>query len=80
MPAQPVRPHIHEPQGGADMETKRIQHGNSVVIIHSPNGLISMSTEQQRAWFECEWKAGNPAIRSLADAMIRFESSREVKK
>jgi len=45
---------------------KEYVYGNSKVIIYSP--LTQMTQEEQKSFFESEWKKGNPILKDIARA------------
>lgn len=45
---------------------KEYRDGNSRVIVFSP--LAHMSKQEQKAFFETEWKKGNPVLIDIAQA------------
>lgn len=47
---------------------KKIQRGNTTIIIHSL--LAEMSDEEQKAWFESEWEKNNPVLKAIVEAAV----------
>ncbi|WP_445505742.1 hypothetical protein [Niallia sp. 03091] len=45
---------------------KEYVFGNAKVIVYSP--LTQMTKEEQRSFFESEWKKGNPILKDIAQA------------
>lgn len=45
---------------------KEYSFGNSKVIVYSP--LTQMSKKEQRAYFQEQWKKGNPILQEIAKA------------
>lgn len=68
--AHDVPEHIDVQRGNAGMETprKEFKFGNAKGIIVSP--LMSMTPEEQKQWFDEEWKKGNPVLKQIADAVV----------
>ncbi|WP_025911973.1 hypothetical protein [Priestia flexa] len=52
----------------SEKPSKTYQYGNTKVKIVSP--FIELTKEQQREWFESEWKKGNPIIHDIVDAAM----------
>lgn len=46
--------------------------GNSVVRVHSPNGLTSMSPEERQAWFDKAWEAGDPTVKRIVEMVCKI--------
>lgn len=63
-------PHKHIPRGndaGMEKPKKEFIYGNTKVIIHSP--LVLMTPDEQKQWFDEEWKKGNPVLKQIAEAV-----------
>ena len=45
---------------------KEYTYGNSKVIVFSP--LANMTKEEQKSFFQNEWKKGNSVLRDIAQA------------
>ncbi|WP_445486462.1 hypothetical protein [Niallia sp. 03133] len=45
---------------------KEYVFGNAKVIVYSP--LTQMTTEEQKSFFENEWKKENPILKDIAQA------------
>ncbi|UOF90831.1 hypothetical protein LSG31_00670 [Fodinisporobacter ferrooxydans] len=44
--------------------------GNSKITVYSPSGVITMTPEERREWFEREFEKGNPVVRQVAEVAI----------
>lgn len=70
----PKMAHIHAPKEGDHMQSpKEFKFGNTTVIIHSP--LAHMSNQEQKQWFETEWKNGNSVLKGIAATLFNQRSS-----
>lgn len=54
---------------------KEFIFGNSKVIVFSP--LAQMTKEEQREFFQTEWKKGNSILRDIAQAALDCVSDQE---
>ncbi len=52
------------------MEPKVIKSGNATLRIHS--SLAHMSKEEQREWFQTEYKKGNPVVQNIAHTTLKL--------
>ena len=67
--------HINVPKEDDQMEQppKEFKFGNSTVIIHSP--LAHMTQEEQKQWFDEEWKKGNSVLKTIAATLFEQRQS-----
>ncbi|MDQ0176499.1 hypothetical protein [Bacillus chungangensis] len=52
---------------------KAFKFGNTTVIIHSP--LAHMTNQEQKQWFDREWKNGNSVLKGIAATLFNRRSS-----
>nr|BDD46669.1 hypothetical protein 12 [Bacillales bacterium] len=53
------------------VEPKTFEFGNTKVVIHSR--LAHMNKEEQKAWYQDQWKKKNPVLREIATQIIRCQ-------
>lgn len=62
-------------QGGDDMVTQIHQIGSSKITVHSPTGVIALSGDEQREWFQEAWQAGHPVVRGIAYQVTQISNT-----
>ncbi|WP_246943661.1 hypothetical protein [Bacillus pinisoli] len=50
---------------------KKIQKGNTTIVIHSH--LADLDKEEQKSWFTTEWANNNKVLKAIVEAAVACE-------